>query len=342
LLGVAKSATTSMAANLMSAGIESVGPDCRGWCHRNDDRQPTNVEKELHYFDFKMNWNDTTSTQPQKWFGQKTYWRELMPKCSNSSLGKIRKRRILADFTPEYLRMVPLPEGSRYINNSMAHALFRVPRATSHAPDFTLPSVLKGFYGPGLYQELSFIVMLREPLARMRSLYHCCVCPRGPHGPWAKRCQNTTFATDLRKHIDFTSLSPSVYSDWLWGSFYGKQLQYWFSQMHARQFYMVPMLAFTMGDTDSICYDVSERLGFKMGCNSRGGHVTWLEHGEQEGRAESDLSHETRARFRAIFNEDTELLVNTLAWGYAQGTGLANYGGSGAPKEIERWLKESW
>lgn len=342
LLGVAKSATTSMAANLMSAGIESVGPDCRGWCHRTEN-QLTNVEKELHYFDFKMNWNDTASKPLlQRWSTQKAYWRELMPKCMNSSSGKSRPRRVLADFTPEYFRMVPLPDGSQYDNASMAHALFRIPHAMGLTPDLTLPSVLKAFYGYRLQRELTFIVMLREPLARMRSLYHCCVCPRGPHGPWAKRCQNTTFATDLRRHISLTSQDPPVYSDWMWGSFYGQHLRYWFDHMKARQFYVIPMRAFTKGDTDSICSDVSERLGFKMGCTSRAGLVTWLEHGAHSLRSESDLSASTVIRFRAIFDNDTSLLVKTLSTGYAQGTGLANYGGSGAPDDIEMWLKQSW
>merc|ERR1712213_247755 len=105
--------------------------------------------------------------------------------------------------------------------------------------------------------QLQFVVMLRNPLDRLKSLYNCCICPRDRDGvPFAPRCRNSSFVSDLRKDMKSLLSDPPEYSDWLWGAHYGQHLEEWFAHFDAKQLYIIPFGSFTRGGGDKVCQDL--------------------------------------------------------------------------------------
>eukprot|EP00927_Polykrikos_kofoidii_P006894 TRINITY_DN12808_c0_g2_i2.p1 TRINITY_DN12808_c0_g2~~TRINITY_DN12808_c0_g2_i2.p1 ORF type:complete len:438 (+),score=48.16 TRINITY_DN12808_c0_g2_i2:271-1584(+) len=342
VLGAAKSATTSLAANLMAAGVESVGPDCRGWCDANG-KVYTNVEKEFHFFDAKMDWF---------WHGargeslHKELWKGMMPDCPRVEHGR-SLRRVVGDFTPEYLRMTALPPGAIFADESIAHYRHLygngIKEADGSDANFHLPAVISHFHGHHA-KQITFVVMLREPLSRLRSLYDCCICPRGKGGALVGRCKNTSFSDDLRKHVAALQSDPPQFSDWIWGAFYGLQIEEWISVFDAAQFYVIPMKIFTSGASHQVCKDLANRINFRMKCGPLKGKTLWLEQSTsiRNEPADKTISLEVKTALDSAIAEDSSRLVSALMKAYRGGAGLANFTGNVGFNEIERWLHMGW
>lgn len=337
LLGAAKSATTSLAANLMGAGVETPGPDCRGFCYPYEP-QVVNTAKEMHFFDYNMSWASPDEAEVRK------NWLGLLPECTRGFMAvtKHQKRRLIGDFTPEHLRMVPLPEGAIYSENSMVHSLYGAEPGGAARNMLYMPSLLYNLYGPSAAKRVTFVVMLREPLARMQSLYYCCICYTDGVGRLPDECVGTNFEKDLRKDLSLLQQTPPTYSDWIWGGYYGRHLEHWMTKFEASQFYIVPFRVFTEGDGESICRDLAERLEFAMGCDSSGKQATWMEHDRPHPALSQDVSDDTSWAYSQLMALENWRLARTLAKGQTEGLGLAGYHGQrGDAEEVKSWLDNS-
>lgn len=350
LLGAAKSATTSMAANLMGAGVEVSGPDCRGWCVPYEKHFAKS--KELHYFDYKMSWQlstlDDYDDVRHEWIG-------MYPECDQPSSRGARflsrffprrfpqRKRLMADFTPEYLRMVPLPDGAIYDESSMVQQLS--PDASPEAKArLNLPSVLKHFYGQAA-PKLRFVVMLRQPLERMQSLYYCCLCPTDDEDP-DPDCISSSFDQDLQRDLAKLTESPPKYSDWVWGSFYARHIERWLTHFKGSQFYTIPFRHFTDNDGDAVCGELSQHLAYSMECHGAGGPSTWLEHEHPHPPLRQDISETTRDDFEALMDDETARLTGVLAQVHQDGGILSGYDertmGPATSATVKTWLTEKW
>jgi len=326
LLGAPKSSTTTLATELMHAGVQSVHDE--------------NSVKEFHFFDGHMNWRYAT---PEELEDEKQEWLFTMPKCPPTDGVQ---REVLADFTPDYLRMVPLPEQDDLVgtfppwpwsDEEQPVLLGRKPKGAIQ--DVNLPPLLQTFYGNFLARRISFVALLREPLARMQSAwYHAqsfdftneCV-----------DCKSDSFLTTLQTHLDGFSLEKKELTDWLWTGMYGLHLQGWLESFSPDQFFVIPYKELMYGDKDKICRRLAVHVSFLIGCQSNGQDIVH-EWSHEHPPLEEDAPQELRDRFNELFLWQQDNLVWTLTEGFRDGMVLANYNGNGERGTIQNWLLSGW
>lgn len=201
VLGAPKCATTSFAFEFAGAGAECAAGT-----------------KEYHF------WTpDTVRSYAKNKASTTNDWLKPLPECDRKT------RRVVADFTPEYLSLTP--------RNMTHHTL----------ESFSLPSTLKGIYGHKA-KQLQFVVMIREPLSRMHSWWYYCHKKEGFH---------------LHAEDELRRGSGS-----LWHSMYGQQMKFWTGMYNMRQFYVIPFKMFSGRTSNRICQDISKRLSFTMACSA--------------------------------------------------------------------------
>jgi len=363
LLGVTTPAADSLINGLLGAGVETVGPDCRGWCRRTAEGEQ---EQELHFFDTQLDW---------QWMGTKSLgmyrkaWSRLFVDCPQRiGQAPAPQRRVVADFTLDYFRMTELPRGGIFSNNSMAYSVglydkYSGPRGkkTIHtaasftqdqikdgnALDFKLPQVLRAMYGDQANTRVTFAVTFRNPLAQLRSSYDTYICPRRKNGMFmSDTCQqsNASFAAMLRRDMGALELSPPQFSDWLWSVYYGRQLEDWLTHFQARQFYVIPFANLSPSITsDRICNDLSERLGFEIGCDLGDAKASSSRSSRSSlAAANSGVPMGLLAQFGETMLAETTRLAGVLAVAHQAGAGLAGFDGKNAPKDIQDWLESNW
>jgi len=326
LLGAAKASTTTLAHELMHAGVKCV-----------HDHFST---KEFHFFDGIMNWNYKTN---EDFEAQKTAWLQWMPFCPNAA-GE-GKRRLLADFTPDYLRMVTLPPVANRFGTFPPWG--DAPKlGTKNGPDVEavhLPGVLHKFYGEGASRRLSFVVLLREPLARMQSAwYHAqsfnftnlCV-----------DCRADSFQEAFQNHMGYFTDNPRRITDWIWQGMYAWQLDGWLATFKPDQFLLIPYKYLESEDKDNICLQISKHIDFDMNCDSQHKPISH-EWSHEHPPLEQDVQQYLRKRFDTEMKWHQNLLVTKLAKGLQHGMVLANYSGpeegDNVQHHINNWLEKGW
>lgn len=201
VLGAPKCATTSFAFEFAGAGAE-----CAAGTKEYHFWTPDTVKR------FEKNHESTTKD-----------WLKPLPDCDHKT------RRVVADFTPEYLSLTP---------RNMTHHT---------AEGFSLPGALKGIYGSKA-KQLQFVVMVREPLSRMHSWWYYCK-------------KNDGFQAHAEDELRRGSGS-------LWHSTYGQQMKFWTEIYSMNQFYVIPFKLFSGKTSNRICQDISDRLHFTMACSA--------------------------------------------------------------------------
>jgi len=252
--------------------------------------------KEYHFFKEKvlMQYIEDPDTIREQWLLG-------MPPCDTES------RILLGDFSPQSLNLVPYLGETRYRD---------------------LPSTLSGLYGPHLSKKITFVILLREPLARAQSWFYYGRVPDMTFQAYAEG--------DLRQAANGWTGHPSASA--AFGSRYGAHLEGYLGSFDPSQFFIVPFRAFTSGNSRRICEELSLWLAFDMEC----GPMTTHRLSSDNPSLEEDTTEEFRQLWREFFEPDKRLLVSLLAEGYAQGMGLASYRGSGDLEDIQGWLEEWW
>jgi len=291
-------------------------------------------DKEFHFFDGQMNWHSKGEWR------QKLQWLGWFPTCPNYVNTSVR-RQLLADFTPDYMRMVDLPAGIDQYGTFPpwdGPALGSQVAGANHT--VSLPPMLKRFYGVESSRRLRFIVLLRDPLARMQSAwYHAqsfdfmneCV-----------DCRASSFQNSLYTHLEKWSAEPRQYSDWLWTGMYGQHMVEWLKVFDPWQFFVIPYNYMIEGDKDNICRQLSKHLNFKIGCDSKGAPLSH-EWSHEHPPIEEDLTPQIQQRFNSMIAWNTNLLIDQLVKINRRGAVLANYDGPEDDREaITEWLTAGW
>lgn len=330
LLGAPKSSSTSLAFDLMNAGMLAV-------------HDPFN-DKEFHFFDGMLSWDWRSQEEIEL---QRQQWLHWMPNCPQDEDGlPATSRKLLADFTPDYMRLVSLPENSMrwgifppWNGNSMTqYSLGAMPQGGTWKVN--MPPVLRKFYGDENSHRLTMIALIREPLARMQSAwYHAqsfnftneCV-----------NCRSPSFKSSLEEHVAKARRSPPVYSDWLWTGMYGAQLEQWLEHFSANRLLVIPYAYLMKGDKDAVCRELSTRLEFAIDCESNGIPISH-EWSHPHPALEEDVSPEERAPFDEFMVDERARLLRVLADASKAGAYLANFDGDNNNEEsIKNWLEAGW
>lgn len=311
VLGVQKCATSSLANDLMGAGVANV----------HGDKNP----KEFHWFDHRM---DLTSAAQEDEISvvNRESWLSWMPSCPGPTDGVVR-RKALADFTPDYLRIVPRPLDFKFVGKWMQ----------AQIADEAAPRYMRQMYA-GQEHLLSFAVMFREPLAQMQSAWYHAASFNFTNA--CNSCRAPSFRVALHRALAGMRKSPPELSAWVWTTMYARQLSPWFEKFDASQFYMIPMHQLSGADKDQICVDISERLNFKAVCDSRGKESlhSWS---HPHPDVDEDAGPELREAFDELMLPEKDRLVRLLT--EASGMGLANFRGErGNYGDVSKWLDESW
>jgi len=263
VLGAPKCATTSFAFEMVGAGAQCAGST-----------------KEYHFFTadvFTEVFNDPISISAIE-----KRWEVGLPECDKNTTA------LAADFTPEYLAFVRHP------------ILHKDKNETELKP--SLPEMLVSFYGKKLTPLMVFVVMLREPLARMQSW-------------WYYRGYTKGFQKEANKNLE------RIRGD-AWHSLYGWQLDQWTKTFEYKQFVVIPMKVFTTGDSKEICANLGKRLNFAMECH----RMSENRLSKSNPSLADDTTVEFRAKFNLHFAEDKEMLLRVLVKGHVEGMTLAGFG----------------
>lgn len=302
-----------MSWDLLGTGIEAVGDE--NW-------------KEFHFFDSRMQWGRWGSGGLDR---EMAHWRASLPGC-----GEGDKRRVAADLTPSYMRMVPLPDG--IAPNGGMPPMNYDEAGHPEVGTINLPQVLDHFYD-GLAGRVTFLVMLREPLARMQSAYYAakacsfkCIC---------MGCKSENFSEALDSHLH-KAMRQRV-SDWIWTSTYAAQIEGWLTVFQPSQLVVVPYLVYVSGDKDSICRAVSSRTGYQMDCDSRGDPAAHEWDNRHPSLLEDVPSQALLDSWNAYMGPEVDRLVATLARAQVGGATLVSFAGTaGSEADIRQWLVSSW
>lgn len=366
----------SIADDLADAGIMETGPVdtlntttreriAEDIINKTDSASPAELEatkiltftatKESHYFEHVVmhaNYPEDANARMSKDWAKvrqswKTEWLNKLVACPESETAPV-----YADFTPANMRMIPLPEGTRPTGRhwgSIGGPLFFKRRdGTSQVPQdlvMDLPQMMSEFYG-NLKDKVAFVIMVREPLARMQSAYYHSA-ESDENGPCTE-CKGLTFSDSLEETLEDARIPASPTSnpsirDWLWTSMYGRQLAYWLRSFKPSQFYILPMNVYSQGNNVRICQDLSDHVNVDIDCSPFENAVPEQLNTHEHPPLDEDTTPDLRDKFADFMAPENDQLIEVLAYAHQNGMKLASYDGKiGDKGDIKAWLEKFW
>eukprot|EP00928_Gymnodinium_smaydae_P007451 TRINITY_DN12675_c0_g1_i2.p1 TRINITY_DN12675_c0_g1~~TRINITY_DN12675_c0_g1_i2.p1 ORF type:complete len:423 (-),score=38.61 TRINITY_DN12675_c0_g1_i2:138-1406(-) len=332
LLGEMKSTTSSLAELLIEAGVAPALQPEPIWSQQGSYRDMCWQEKngctwkEFHFWDIWLSEYHFDSAKALSDMSQ------FLPACSV-------QRRVLGDFTPDYLRIVPLPNGTAVSGSHYGHGYF-VNSSQSRNSSQNLPVALHATYGGMLARKLQFVVALRDPLHRMHSaFYHS---RAGDPAPCIDCQTAATFKEALLSSVLKAERDPPHYDDWLWTSMAGVQLQEWVKHFSADQFLIYRSQAYAQ-NAKAICLHVAATLSTPLQC--KGLEAPWVNQHTHPALLDEGAPSALIARFNAVVEPDIEVLVRILVQIHLGGATLMGYSGidrSFGTSAMRSWLEALW
>lgn len=325
MLGHQKCGTTTIAEDLLSAGV----------------RSPFGILKELHTFDRFCNFTligvridqwKAGRDVPEK-MGQCHFGRDAQERWASgfSTECSLEEDGTLADMTPLYLRLPSLSQ------------------------------VFSELYGERR-SRLGFIVALRDPLSRLQSAYYHemrAVNLRGLENTLGMpgsvqpdeglqgfegyaRALGTRFF-ELGSATDVVEQDYAL--DQLYRSLYYRNLKPWFAAFRANQFVIVPAMAYFKNETfrAKTLQRIGDQFGASVNASSIIGMPLTKENPIDHAPLSEDLKNETVTWLEEhIFRPDRKNLVHMLASSIHSGVSIVGYGGLAEASAIEEYLMQSW
>lgn len=309
-LGVQKAGTTSFAWQLKAAGVEV--PREMFLQHG----------KEWHFFD-----RHDAGRDEEKQLRMKREWLHELPGCSARD-----GRRLLADFTIVNLGLVPLPPGTRATGT---HWGWWGRKENRGDEDLDLPRTLAALYPQTLQRQLRFVVVLRDPAARMVSAwYHA---NQTGFAVVCSDCKGASLAASLDRTLMAAKKSPPEYKDWLWHSMYARQLDRWLRVHEPEQFYVVRFQDAINGASAAVCRRILSWLRMPADCEpADDAHRNARDHPSLAD--EETANPEVFQRLRDLMEPENRHLANLLSDGILRGMRLEGRVGPTA----KSWLEAGW
>lgn len=299
ILGAPKAATTSLAFDLgAGAGVHCAGGQ-KEWVFWTPGKLRT----------FGAGTSAAREEIRQQWLAG-------LPTCPTNG-----ERQVAGDFSPQNLRQVARPLRRRIpAVLQRGDSVVEVARRAEG-----LPNALQSLYGPRV-NEVTFVVMVREPLSRIVS-----------HWYYFVKLRSQNFMAGVEAMLTGKSSDEQI-----WFGMYGHQMGIWLDVFHASQFYVIPYLAYGKGNTSLIAHDLAERMRYEM-VDARGAAADKNGGTVSHPPLENITTPEFRLRFDGFMADDKARLISLLAHGHMDGMGLANYDGAvGNENDVKRWLEAWW
>jgi hypothetical protein len=315
LLGAEKAATSSLSTDFVKAGVRAavVPPEQRIGLG--------NWEKEFRFWDLHdVDLSNVAALRDE--------WMSSLPSCGGAA-GE-SDQQVVADFSPINLRKTPLPKGtmptglhySRYVNASR---------------NISLPSFFLNLYGQTLAGKLVFVILLREPVARMQSAYYHAKYDRNFTGV-CRDCNASSFGDALGNTLATAKTTEQI-DDWMWGSMYGYQAEEWFRYFSPSQFAVIPYHLYTHVGAGDICKYVSSRLNSDITCHTElAAHTNSHSHPPLDEDAPASLLAEARDYFAA----DKDRLAKVLSDASSRGVFLPGLAAKASVQAVVDWLDQNW
>lgn len=336
MLGVQKAATSSYAAVLQGIGFETAGagPACfTPWSIRKDVYRQL-CEKEMHIFGAT---SLCTTYSCAGDTGVTAASRDSLANWTSYACGE-RDNVTLADFTPDYLRI------------------------------FELPRLMAELYRPVDTRRLSFMVILREPLARMHSSYYYKTC----YNTWNASNFSEVIARTAAKlpggggrqgyaqvidRADALAIDPDF--DCWYRSAYGLQFSQWLDggTFDPAQFVLMPMTWLLENIAASVRLLATAFPQLRMDASRAPNELPQDNEGDNKGNSHPSLAQEQPQAPLASFNAsyivpDTRRLASVLAVPLCAGltigglsaddAGCGFADSSSVAESIEAHLHASW
>lgn len=323
VIGAMKSATTSLAENLRSIGIGAA---------------PMNKGKEWNYV------YDMTCRTDMPMDDIRNEWLNLLPPCPEAPAFQV-----WADFSVTTAQVAKLPD------TMMHHPTMGLNAHGYFGRGWHASELISFMHGPETRFDLTIVIMLREPLARMQSEYYFFKYMYHKHDMRTKYAKmndacagcNYAFSPTLADALRLTiqearkssSNSPMQVTDWLWRSIYAPQIEAFSNFFHASQLLVIPYRQYLSYHTLWICQELKRRMQFLSDCWSVAGNETHVEHPSLE----DDVSAELVQEFGMLMAPMNEHLVTVLTEVNAAGAILPGYiGPTGNMSQVKKWLEVSW
>jgi len=332
LIGAQKAGTSTFSSDLESLGVLSAG----AW-------------KEYHYFD-KFGGISMTEHSPEAVADQHQDWLSKLKLCPTNWSGTGVNRRVVADYTPSNLRSVPLPAGTTptgthwglwFLSNSAADV--------DDENQMNVPRTLAEFYPGQLRKQVTFVVMLREGLARMQSAWYSSSATDAIDTTMWQQCADCkadSFPEALEHTLDKAERTPPVIDDWLWASMYARHIHVWLKYFESQQFFFIPYQEYVVKQGKRrICKTLIRQLKVNLDCDKlkEGAHRNAHEHPDLE----DDLPYTSLRRFHKVIEPENARLVEILVTLQDNGATLSGLFTDaplrGTPTDLIRtWLKSGW
>jgi len=299
VLGGKNTATSSLARDLRQRGVLAA---------------PRDRKKEWWFFRYQ---GDTPVVELER------KWLQSLPPCP-------AERTLMADFSVTNLFTVPFPKDLN-LNSEFGYY------GNKHAPYWDAASHIRQFSGEAA-KDLKFLVMLREPLARIQSEYYHTLHRRTCHGCGA----NSSFVESFEFNVGLLQQSPPQVSDWFWKSFYARQVEEYLRHFDAAQFTFVPNLQYISVDPPAFSATLLAHLDVQAEPWAEASHRNFH---SQKPPLDVELPPGTASReaFQVFFAAENDRLVKVLARAHLGGAWLPGYAGVPGDEALVRaWLESSW
>jgi len=309
LLGAPKCATTSFSMELGRFGHVREAPKL--WS-----------PKEWHFWE---RW--VTDADAEK---ATSKWMERLGDCPKED------RLVLGDYSINNLAAVPLPKGMTLTACSCEQ------NEVGQGGD--VPRLLKAAYGKKDSKNVTLMMMLREPMARMQSSWYHAKSENFSTYWGYQDCCTDSFSSALELiagTVDNGYYGPGMAGTGsVWASMYGWQMQEWMKHWDPTQMIIVPYKAYTGGGKAKLCNELSKRMRAPMDCSVE---ANFMENKHAHDALAEEVSSTLSNRFTAILEEDKKRLLQALQKAHAHGARLENYKGNAWDwQAMKTWLEENW
>lgn len=215
------------------------------------------------------------------------------------------------------------------------------------------PRQMAHAYG-ALKDKVTFMILLREPLARMQAAwYHARVENFSAYWGYKDCCTNsfeeavTTIVDNPRNAMNGTFQALIEGTGSVWASMYGHHINEWLKYFDASQFMIVPYRYYLRGEMKDVCQGVAGRLNMTWDCDDAASPLAYRDDvpqfsGHHHPSVDEEVPAALRGRFDRLYDEAAFELLRALKAAYKGGAMLPGYAGPGSRASLRDWLEAGW